>query len=231
MSVVILKLAPRANGFVVRVALVALLVLCTRVEAEAVLVYQLDDGTAIGAAGGLNSTVAMINQFTVTGGNEKITEILVDFGGAFGGVDDTVTAALWSDPNGDMSPLDAVLLASVTQTSDQAGGFNTFDIPDTTVGPNGTSFFVGVVWRDSYPLVEESLAVLRDFPATAMRSYWYAGSGVSASDPTGGTLQTQPGDWFIRATATVPETSAFLYGAIVSVMACGACRRKWRREA
>ena len=78
--------------------------------------YMIDDGTAedsIGLTAG--GTFVSCNSFPVTGGNNVITSISIAWGTpAF--PDPTLnglayTAVLWSDPNGDGSPTDAVVLA------------------------------------------------------------------------------------------------------------------------
>ena len=84
--------------------------------------YVIDDGTAedsIGLTAG--GTFVSCNEFTVTGGNNIITSISIAWGTpAF--PDPTLdglayTAVLWSDPNGDGSPTDAVVLARLPVSS------------------------------------------------------------------------------------------------------------------
>ena len=111
---------------------------------------MIDDGTAedsIGLTSG-GSFVAC-NSFPVTGGNNVITSISIAWGTpAF--PDPTLnglpyTAVLWSDPNGDGSPTDAVVLAMAPGVISQQGTdtFITTVIPPTMVTtPN---FFVGFV--------------------------------------------------------------------------------------
>ena len=87
------------------------------------------------------------NSFPVTGGNNVITSISIAWGTpAF--PDPTLnglpyTAVLWSDPNGDGSPTDAVVLAQAPGVISQAGTdtFITTVIPPTMV--TTTNFFVG----------------------------------------------------------------------------------------
>lgn len=186
--------------------------------------YRLDDGSIGFSLGPGNNTGAYLNQFTVTGGQRVITEIQIDFGVLFEATDQSVTAVLWSDPDGDMHPSDAVPLASVTQLSDHAAGFNTFDIPDTYVGPDGTSFFVGAVWTDQFP-GSAALLMPLDSAATPDRSYAFDGAGVSVSDPTNGTFRSF-GDNYIRAIATVPEPSTLLLTglAVLGLLAIRRCR-------
>src|SRR6476646_2935333 len=78
--------------------------------------YMIDDGTAedsIGLTAG--GTFVSCNSFPVTGGNNVITSISIAWGTPLF-PDPTLnglpyTAVLWSDPNGDGSPTDAVVLA------------------------------------------------------------------------------------------------------------------------
>ena len=87
------------------------------------------------------------NSFPVTGGNNVITSISIAWGTpAF--PDPTLnglpyTAVLWSDPNGDGSPTDAVVLAMAPGVISQQGTdtFITTAIPPTMV--TTTNFFVG----------------------------------------------------------------------------------------
>ena len=87
------------------------------------------------------------NSFPVSGGNNVITSISIAWGTpAF--PDPTLnglpyTAVLWSDPNGDGSPTDAVVLAHGSR-SHRAAGTDTFittPIPPTMV--TTANFFVG----------------------------------------------------------------------------------------
>jgi hypothetical protein len=110
--------------------------------------YMIDDGTAedsIGLTSG-GSFVA-VNSFPVSGGNNVITSVSIAWGTpAF--PDPTLnglpyTVGLWSDPNGDGSPTDAVLLATASGIIAAAGTdtFITTTITPTTV--TTTNFFVG----------------------------------------------------------------------------------------
>src|SRR3982751_1662515 len=110
--------------------------------------YSIDDGTAedsIGLTAG--GTFVSCNSFPVTGGNNVITSISIAWGTpAF--PDPTLnglpyTAVLWSDPNGDGSPTDAVVLAQVPGVIASAGTdtFITTPIPPTMV--TTANFFVG----------------------------------------------------------------------------------------
>ena len=110
------------------------------------ITYSVDDGTIEGAFGpspGLPVTFG--NRFTVVPGGETITSISIAWGNVVNGT--PVTIKLWSDPNGDGNPNDAVLLtslAALTANANTVAGpatFTTYDIPDVTLAL--PSFFVG----------------------------------------------------------------------------------------
>src|SRR6476659_8006783 len=110
--------------------------------------YLIDDGTAedsVGLTAGGNLLV--LNSFPVSGGNNVITSISCAFGTPLF-PDPTLnglpyTAVLWSDPNGDGSPTDAVVLAQAPGVVSNAGTdtFITTTIPPTMV--TTANFFVG----------------------------------------------------------------------------------------
>ena len=110
--------------------------------------YVIDDGTAedsIGLTAG--GTFVSCNEFPVTGGNNVITSISIAWGTplfpdpTLNGL--SYTAVLWSDPNGDGSPTDAVVLAMAPGVISSAGTdtFITTTIPPTMV--TTANFFVG----------------------------------------------------------------------------------------
>ncbi|MBN2560644.1 MAG: hypothetical protein JXQ75_06915 [Phycisphaerae bacterium] len=118
-------------------------------------IYQLDDGTHERSLGvPVGTSEAWMNHFTTEPRAEAITTISLCCGSASGGVPATVY--LWSDPNGDGNPTDGQVLASVPVVAENPDTdiFTTVDIPDTYVGPPGTSFFVGALMQkpaDVYP--------------------------------------------------------------------------------
>src|SRR4051794_25397743 len=114
------------------------------------LTYMIDDGTAedsIGLTAGGN--LLCLNSFPVSAGNNIITSISIAWGTpafpdpTLDGL--TYTAVLWSDPNGDGSPTDAVVLAMAAGVVSQQGTdtFITSTIPPTMV--TTANFFVGFV--------------------------------------------------------------------------------------
>ncbi len=113
--------------------------------------YLLDDGTREGNYGGGNILdFVWLNQFSVEAGGEWIAEIGVVLGNAFSGVPYEVI--LWSDPNGDGLPDDAqvVARAPAIAANGNTDTFNWMGIAPTYVGPEGTSFFAGVLYRDDF---------------------------------------------------------------------------------
>ena len=116
-------------------------------------IYQLDDGTmenSVGFGNGLQNFESLwFNQFDVIAGQTSITTVSVAWGTpifpdpSLNGM--PVTIAVWSDPNGDGNPSDAVLLGSVAGTIQNAG---TDTFVDYTFSPPVdvsafSSFFVG----------------------------------------------------------------------------------------
>jgi hypothetical protein len=99
------------------------------------LVYSVDDGSTEAFLAFLAGPGTFGNHFTAVAGGQTIESISITWG-SFG---DAVTAKLWSDPNGDGNPNDALVLSSVAGVT---GGFTTYDIPDVTLLV-GQSFFVG----------------------------------------------------------------------------------------
>ena len=110
----------------------------TTVGNNPLLTYTVDDGTAedsIGLTSG--GTFVALNKFAVTGGNSLISSISIAWGTpAF--PDPTLnglpfTAVLWSDPNGDGSPTDAVVLAMAPGVIAAEGTATFITIPDSSV--------------------------------------------------------------------------------------------------
>ena len=183
-------------------------------------VYAWDDGEADISVITDGNYMAWLSQFTVLNDLGTITDVDITFGST--AVGQPVTLYLWSDPDGDGDPTDATVLASWSLTvepgMDDPVEFSRIDIPDTYVGPNGTSFFVGAVLdvpvndtkslRDSiYPA-----AANWDEPTTPGRS-WLVGTSapVNPNDLTAGAVEfglfedlLPPGNWCIRA---VPQNS------------------------
>ena len=166
------------------------------------LTYVIDDGMAedsIGLTAG--GTFVSCNEFPVTGGNNMITSISIAWGTpAF--PDPTLnglayTAVLWSDPNGDGSPTDAVVLAMAPGVISMEGTntFLTTVIPPTLVTtPN---FFVGFLITHvagQFPAAFDETAPLPNRSWIALTSSINDLSGAAPIESFG-----LVGNWLIRA--------------------------------
>ena len=134
----------------------ALLTLALSVTGRAAT-YSIDSGTAATSLGDNTAgwSAATLNHFTATAGAQTITAISVVFGnpGANSNLagGENFTVVLWSDPDGNGNPSDAVVLASAT------GNMSLFNSPtsaaqSTAISPVtlavGQSFFAGVVYNN-----------------------------------------------------------------------------------
>lgn len=141
--------------------------------------YLFDDGegnTALGVRNG--GWVGWINQFTVASEREIVSSISVAFGIVPDGV--PVKVYLWSDPNQDASPSDALVLSSASGAT-AAGSSDTFihfDTADKEIGPVGTSFFVGVLMQTG----PADFPIWVDQQRPNGRS-WFVGGGSVSLDP------------------------------------------------
>lgn len=165
--------------------------------------YMVDDGTAedsIGLTSG--GTFVACNKFAVTGGNNVINSISIAWGTpAF--PDPTLnglpyTAVLWSDPNGDGSPTDAVVLASAPGVIASQGTdtFITTVIPPTMV--TTANFFVGFLITHT---AGQFPAAFDETAPTFSNTSWVAQTS-NINDLSGAiTIESAGlvGNWLIRA--------------------------------
>ena len=180
-------------------------------------VYMIDDGTAedaVGFGNGIQNFQAIwFNQFDVIPGQTMISTVSVAWGTPASpdpAMDGTaITIGVWSDPNGDGNPSDAVLLGQVDGTIQNSGTDTFVDYtlsPPVDVGAF-SSFFVG----DLTPMnngPEEFFQGI-DQNSTLHRQSWVAGnsdgSDVDFVNPgnndTVGLIDDFgiPGNWLIRA--------------------------------
>ena len=166
--------------------------------------YMIDDGTAEDSVGyPRGSTFVACNSFPVTGGNNVITSISIAWGTpAF--PDPTLnglpyTAVLWSDPNGDGSPIDAVVLASAPGVISQQGTntFITTTIPPTLV--TTANFFVGFI---ILPRAHQLPAAYDETAPRLPHRSWVALTSNIHDLSTAVTIESTgvpPGNWLIRA--------------------------------
>ncbi len=118
--------------------------------------YSIDSGSAVSSLGDTAAwSAAGLNHFTAVASGQIINSISVVFGNPAGGTGlvggEAFTVVLWSDPNSDGNPNDAVVLGSAT------GTITTFNSPSsaaqtTAITPValavGQSFFAGVVYNN-----------------------------------------------------------------------------------
>ena len=167
------------------------------------LTYMIDDGTAEDSVGlTAGGSLLCLNSFPVTAGNNLITSISIAWGTplfpdpSLDGL--TYTAVLWSDPNGDGSPTDAVVLATAPGVISQQGT-NTFltsvITPTLVTTPN---FFVGFVVNHvagQFPAAFDTEA-----PTLPNRS-WVSPAGNINNLSDAVTIESAGlvGNWLIRA--------------------------------
>ena len=142
--------------------------------------YAIDDGTAEGSVGRIIvGELLCLNSFPVTGGDNLITAISIAWGRtnppdpSLNGL--PYTAVLWSDPNGDGSPTDAVVLATAPGVISDAGT-NTFITsvitPTLVTTPN---FFVGFLMHQ--PNASQRPAAFDQTPPTFSNRSWFSLNG------------------------------------------------------
>ncbi len=203
--------------------------------------YALDDGTGESGLGGFGSTDLWLNSFVSVAGMERITTVTANFGDASNTSQDgdMVTAYLYSDPNNDGNPFDAVLEASVAAmvSLSNTDTYIDFLLPAGGVTiPVGDTFFVGV----SKSNLNSNFGPARDTTTSEGRSWnarWFGGADFTD-------LSTAPslrnydeifapagGNATIRAVGVavpVPEPGAL--ALVVAAVPLG-LRRRRRRDA
>lgn len=112
------------------------------------LLYRASDSTAEEAIGfpTVNAQMVWLAEFETVSGATVIDAIEV----AFANVPSSVPASVfvWSDPNQDGNPSDALILASgsIVTASPGSSTFISADVPDVDFGSEGVGFFAGVVF-------------------------------------------------------------------------------------
>jgi hypothetical protein len=180
---------------------------CQLGNLKAAFVYQLDTGvqsTSIGISAGAD--LVWLVQHNVQPQAGLITEVQVAWGNVAAGV--PITVYVWSDPNQDGSPADALVIGQGAGVTDQPESdvFISYPLDDpVSVGPEGTSFFIGVFMESNqFPAAIDQTVNL------AGRN-WIAGDINFAIDPNdldnpayNNPLNTTeginfPGAWMVRA--------------------------------
>ena len=173
--------------------------------------YMIDDGTAedsIGLTGGGTFTAA--NLFATIPGSNLINQILIAWGTpafpdpSLDGL--AYTASLWSDPNGDGNPADAVLLASAPGIISMEGTdtFLISNIAPTLV--TTANFFVG--FTVTHAAGQFPAAFDEDAPTFSNTSWINIGPDIGGGAAFPIEQAGLVGNWLIRANA-VPEPSTW----------------------
>ena len=123
------------------------------------LEYRIDD-VGIASRWGIEQIgfIAWMNQFTVLPGAEIAYALKFTYGNL--PVGEPVTVYLWSDPDNDGNPSDAQVLAAVETSVSAYSTWCTVPIPETYIGPAGTSFFAGAIAHqqdDQRPVTVDSV--------------------------------------------------------------------------
>ena len=172
--------------------------------------YSLDDGSGeTGLYFRYDTDVIWGNHFLRTPGGELIGSISAALGflpvnaAAMNGT--PLVASLWSDPNADGDPSDAVLLASASGVAANwaTDTFNTYAIPQTLVGP---SFFTAISLHA--PAYVGPARV--DSSTTSFDSWISTGTDWTGSTWVHGTYGWGPSMVRASGTAAVPEPGTLL---------------------
>ncbi len=185
--------------------------------------YMIDDGTSEDVIGlTIGGDLICLNEFAVIPGADMINSVSIAWGAplffdpSLDGL--TYTAIIWSDPNGDGSPTDAVVLATASGVISGQGTdtFITTDFPPTVV--TTTNFFVG--FFISHAAGQYPAAFDETDPDYANRSYVAGGTTGDYHNLNNNDLPVSPienyglvGNWMIRADAT---SAGFVLGNAVS---------------
>lgn len=198
--------------------------------------YQRDDGVAENAIGlTAGGDFAWIMRYTSQVANPLITGVRVAFGTPLALNGTAATAYVWSDPNNDGSPADAVLLgqaAGVVSGANAATPINTptfvaFNTPDVLIVP-GQNFFVGVKvthLAGHFPAAIDQTAPLPGagftwgtFGAAGSFNPNALGTGQNLTDFFTLSANGLHGDWLVRADAAIPEPASLGLLAVAGVL-------------
>ena len=184
------------------------------------LTYSHDDGgPELSVGPNIGDGYVALNAFTVTGDYDTVVSLDVWWESNIGV--EMITAAVWSDPDQDGDPGDAVLLRSSALTTVPAdSGFQTIALTSPIdVGSAGDLFFVGVYY-DSDPRVV-TVGFDRDYAGPTVS--WSVEYRDASADPNDlADAEAQTGAFMIRANA-VPTPGA---AALLGLVGLGATRRR-----
>jgi PEP-CTERM motif len=204
--------------------------------------YQIDDGTAenaVGLNGGGAADLIALNSFTLALPFNVINSISISFGspGATGANlnGTTFTAVLWSDPNGDGLPGDAVVL---TTANGVVSGFGTNAFVTVSLTPTvvlTSNFFVGFIITQPDPAFPAGFD--QTAPTFSNRSFVAGGTTGDINDLNNNDLPVAAiesfglvGNWMIRANA-IPEPSTYMLGGLGFLGLLGMRRFGRRKQA
>lgn len=187
-------------------------------------VYVVDGSDLLGpaAAGvspGAGSSMVCVNNFIIAGDYTTIAEVSVQWSLMLG--TSYFSIGIWSDPNQDGSPGDAILLTSSPLTPAVAGEFlQLVQLPSLQyIGLAGTSFFAGVFWHESAQQGVD-LFMGRDRPLLGASPSWqktWATTPPDPSDLSGASVyQGSHRAFVIRPTGVIPEPSVALLLSLAS---------------
>lgn len=191
------------------------------------ITYVVDSSDLLGpAASGISpiggTGIVCLNHFSVQGDYPTISLVTVHWSLMFG--TSYFTAGIWSDPNRDGNPDDAVLLATSALTPAVAGEYlQQVQFPSPQyIGPEGTSFFVGVFWQESAQQGVD-LFMGKDRPLLLASPSWskkWTDTPPDPSDLSGASVyQGTHRAFVIRPTGIVPEPSVgLLFAAGASLL-------------
>ncbi|MEO8027455.1 MAG: PEP-CTERM sorting domain-containing protein [Bryobacteraceae bacterium] len=215
--------------------------------ARSASIYSIDDGVGESGIGGFQSIDVFLNSFQSVSGADRITAVRIAFGDFTHTLPTNgtaITAALYTDPNNDGNPLDAVLVSSVNGVvaNSNTDTFVEYVFPSGVTIPIGNWFFIGFTIQN---LTGNNLGAERDTSSSAGRSWdarWFTAVSFSLADLSNSTLNNldsffgagQGGNLMIRAVGEdsgavgdVPEPATiWLGGAGLGLLAAFARKRK-----